>query len=47
MSGFESELLIFRVSKEHLRPGMRLGRGKTTQESSCLTDNLNKMVDVS
>ncbi|KAL3972419.1 XC chemokine receptor 1 [Sarotherodon galilaeus] len=24
--GFESELLIFRVSREHLRPGMRLGR---------------------
>uniref|UniRef100_I3JV25 Cadherin domain-containing protein n=1 Tax=Oreochromis niloticus TaxID=8128 RepID=I3JV25_ORENI len=24
--GFESKLLIFRVSREHLRPGMRLGR---------------------
>ncbi|XP_063347881.1 B-cadherin-like [Pelmatolapia mariae] len=24
--GFESELLIFRVTREHLRPGMRLGR---------------------
>ncbi|XP_042073829.1 cadherin-1-like, partial [Haplochromis burtoni] len=24
--GFESELLVFRVSREHLRPGMRLGK---------------------
>uniref|UniRef100_A0A3P9D080 Cadherin domain-containing protein n=1 Tax=Maylandia zebra TaxID=106582 RepID=A0A3P9D080_9CICH len=27
--GFESELLVFRVSREHLRPGMRLGKGKS------------------
>ncbi|XP_030581098.1 B-cadherin-like [Archocentrus centrarchus] len=28
--GFESDLLVFRVSRQHLRPGMRLGRVRFT-----------------